>query len=377
MERIYLDNAATTKIDPQVLEAMLPYLANLYGNASSTHEEGRKARLAVETARQKTAQLLGAHHREIYFTSGGTESNNIALRSAVRDLGVTHIITSKLEHHAVLNTIMDLQKREKIVVSYVVLKVDGSIDLNDLERLVKHSDGKLMVSLMHANNEIGNILDIDEVADICHTFGAIFHSDTVQTVGHYYFDLKRTKVDLLSASSHKFHGPKGTGILYASTGLGIKSITTGGSQENGIRAGTENVAGIVGFAKALELATERMVADRTHISKLKNQLINELAKLDVKINGAKGDKSLYTVVNAAIPSDRQTETLLLDLDIAGIAASGGSACSAGKGGSHVIGAIGKEKYNNIRFSFSRFNTLEEINAVGKVLQQYFDKLYAL
>lgn len=372
MSRIYLDNAATTAIDPEVLEAMMPYMTSLYGNPSSTHEEGRLARLAVETSRQKVARLLNCHPSEIYFTSGGTESNNLALRAAVKDLGITHIVTSKIEHHAVLKTVQSLQANNGITVNYVNLKPDASIDMKHLNQLLRSlAEKNVMVTLMHANNELGNLVDLEEVGEMCNAYGCYHHSDTVQTVGHYQLDIQRLKVQMMSASAHKFHGPKGIGMLYIKSGLGLNGIITGGGQEKGVRAGTENVAGIVGFSKALEMALFRLETDRAHITKLKNRLIDFLTSLKIPVNGALGDKSLYTVVNASFPNDSRCETLLMDLDIAGIAASGGSACSAGNGGSHVIEAIGKSPFNNIRFSMSRNNTVDEINELGRLIRTYF------
>lgn len=368
MERIYFDNAATTCLAPEVLDAMMPFYTGYYGNPSSIHEEGRRARLAIETARKDVASLLGAKPGEIFFTSGGTESNNLAIRATVRDMHINHIITSRTEHHSVLNTVRDLHTRGQVSLSYVGLKNDGSIDLLDLDKLLEKGHGRMLVTLMHANNETGSMIDLELTGEMCRRYKAVFHSDTVQTIGHFDFDLADSKVDMLSASGHKFHGPKGTGILYIREGLEIKSITTGGGQERGVRAGTENVAGIAGFAKALDLAIGGMVTDRMHITLLKERLQAVLLKYGVHVNGSVYTDNLYTILNAAFPNNEQTESLLMELDMAGIAASGGSACSAGKGGSHVMEAIGASHNNNIRFSFSRYNTIKEVMALEAVLK---------
>ncbi len=250
--RIYFDNAATTSLDPLVLEAMMPYLTEKFGNPSSIYSYGRETRLAIETARKSVAKILNAHPAEIFFTSGGTESSNTAINAAVHDLGCRHIISSPIEHHATLHTVENLYHRGEVALSYVKLLPNGHVDLEDLEQLLAGSEEKCLVTLMHANNEVGNILDIHAVGEICKRYGAIFHSDTVQTVGHFPFDLRNTPVHFITGAGHKFHGPKGVGILYVNENVKIKPHIHGGSQERNMRAGTENLYGIVGFAKALK-----------------------------------------------------------------------------------------------------------------------------
>ncbi len=371
MQRIYFDNAATTSLDPVVLEAMMPYLTDKFGNPSSIYSYGRETRMAVETARKSVAKTLNAHPSEIFFTSGGTESNNTAIHAAVRDLGCTHIITSKIEHHAVSHTVEHLQHAGLAIVSYVGLLPDGHIDLIHLEELLNSGNGKTLVTLMHANNEIGNILDMEAVGKLCIKYHAIFHSDTVQTVGHFPFDLRNTPVHFITGAAHKFHGPKGVGILYINENISIKPFIFGGGQERNMRAGTENLYGIVGFARALELATEHFEKDSQYILGLKNylreQLIKEIA--DISFNGDSEGKSLYTVLSVSFPKTEKSELLLFNLDINHICASGGSACSSGASvGSHVIHAINNNpNRTTIRFSFSKQNTKAEIDVlVGKL-----------
>ncbi len=368
MNRIYLDNAATTKISPHVLNSMLPWLGHQFGNPSSLYEEGRAARLAVESSRKTVAHYLGVKPAEIIFTSCGTESNNMALRSAIRSLRITHVITARTEHPAVLNTVRDMAQRGEVVLSYVALLPDGSADLHDLHRLLMDKQGKCLVTLMHANNETGMMLDLKMTGQVCEEHGAYFHSDCVQTIGHLPLDLSKLPVDMASASAHKFHGPKGSGILYVREKVGLRPFITGGGQERGMRAGTENVANIVGFASALEEAMENLATDAHHIMRLKQALKFTLSDLGCSFNGSTGEDSLFTVINAAFPRTEQTQNLLFDLDQAGISVSGGSACSAGKG-SHVMEAIGATDTVNIRFSFSRYTTLNDIEQVAAALQR--------
>ncbi|MFN5762759.1 MAG: cysteine desulfurase family protein, partial [Sphingobacteriales bacterium] len=358
--RIYLDNAATTALDPLVLEAMMPYLTDKFGNPSSIYSYGRETRLAVETARKTVARILGAHPSEIFFTSCGTESSNTAIINAVRDLGCKHIITSPIEHHAVLHTVDFLQKSGESAVSYVKVFTNGHIDLEDLESLLSKSKSKTLVTLMHANNEIGNMIDLHEVGEICKKYDAVFHSDTVQTVGHFPFNLKETPIHFITGSAHKFHGPKGVGLLYINEDIKITPYIHGGGQERNMRAGTENIYGIVGFAKALELAHEQYEQERKHISDLKIYMLGHL-KEKIKgliIHGNPEGRSLYTVLNIGIPSSSRTEMLLMNLDIHHICASGGSACTSGAEiGSHVIRGIGgNADVIPVRFSFSKYNT---------------------
>lgn len=375
MQRIYLDNAATTALDPTVLEAMMPYLTEKFGNPSSIYSYGRESRLAIETARKSVAKLLGAHPAEIFFTSGGTESSNTAIQAAICDLGCTHIISSPLEHHATLHTVEFFQKNRGIPVSWIRVLPSGHVDISHLRELLAAHDGKSLVTLMHANNEIGNLTDIHQVGEICKEFNAIFHSDTVQTVGHYPFDLRNTPVHFITGAGHKFHGPKGVGILYINENVQIKPFIHGGSQERNMRAGTENLYGIVGFAKALELAMANYEKDSVYIAGLKSYMAQQLLKEipETSLNGDSFGKSLYTVLNVAFPKTEKSEMLLFNLDISGICASGGSACTSGADlGSHVIRAFNNDPNKvAVRFSFSKHTTREEIDQVISKLKGMF------
>ncbi|HNN70319.1 MAG TPA: cysteine desulfurase family protein [Ferruginibacter sp.] len=373
MNRIYFDNAATTALDPQVLEAMMPYLTDKFGNPSSIYSYGRETRMAIEAARKSVAKILNAHPAEIFFTSGGTESSNTAITASVRDLGCKHIITSPIEHHAVSHSVEYLDNMDVAKVSLVKLLPNGHIDLDDLERLLAASEEKTLVTLMHANNEIGNILDIHAVGRLCKLYNAIFHSDTVQTVGHFPFDLRNTPVHFITGAAHKFHGPKGVGILYINENVKIKPFVHGGAQERNMRAGTENLYGIVGFAKALELATANYEEDSAHIGTLKYYMMDELKK-HIKGVGFNGDtlgRSLYTVLSVSFPKTEKSEMILFNLDINNICASGGSACTSGADqGSHVIRAINNNPNQvTVRFSFSKHNTKEEVDAVVAKLKE--------
>jgi cysteine desulfurase len=372
MERIYLDNAATTALDPQVLEAMMPYLTNRFGNPSSIYSYGRESRMGIENARKTVAKLLHAHPAEIFFTSGGTESSNTAITAAVRDLGCKHMISSKIEHHATLHTVEYLHKQGEASLSYVKLLADGHIDLSDLEAQLTSSKEKTLVTIMHANNEIGNMIDLQAVGTICRKYNAVFHSDTVQTVGHFPFDLKNTPVDFITGSGHKFHGPKGSGILYINENIKIKPFINGGSQERNMRAGTENLYGIVGFAKALEMATENHSADKEKIQGLKFYMMDSLTKniAGASFNGDPKGNSLYAVLSASFPKTEKSEMLLFNLDINNICASGGSACTSGADqGSHVIRALKNDPDRvTVRFSFSKYNTTDEIDLVVEKLK---------
>jgi cysteine desulfurase len=365
MARIYFDNAATTSLDREVLDAMMPFLTNRFGNPSSIYSYGREGRLAVESARKSVARLLNANPAEIFFTSGGTESSNTAITASVRDLGCTHILTSALEHHATLHTIEYLVRRGEASSSQVKLHANGHVDLEDLGRQLQASGEKCLVSLMHANNEIGNLLDLAKAGEICRAHGAVFYSDTVQTVGHFPFDLRRTAVDFIAGSAHKFHGPKGSGILFVREGLRISAYIHGGSQERNMRAGTENVYGIVGFAKALELASPLMDADSRYIRSLKQYMLESLTRKipGVSFNGDPLGSSLYTVLSANFPKTLKSEMILMNLDIHNICASGGSACTSGvEQRSHVIAAINDNpQLVTVRFSFCKHNTREEID----------------
>ncbi|MCW3109374.1 MAG: cysteine desulfurase [Segetibacter sp.] len=371
-ERIYLDNAATTALDPRVLEAMMPYLTVNYGNPSSIYSYGRESRLAIENARKAVAKILNAHPAEIFFTSGGTESSNTAITAAIRDLGCKHIISSEIEHHATLHTVQFLQTAGEVKVSYVEILPGGYIDMQHLEQLLVKSDEKCLVSLMHANNEIGNMIDLHETGGLCKKYGAIFHSDTVQTVGHFPFDLRNTPVDFITGSAHKFHGPKGVGLLYINENVKIKPFVHGGSQERNMRAGTENLYGIVGFAKALQIASGNYEADSHYIKTLKLYMMEQLQKNieGVTFNGDPTGHSLYTVLSGNFPHTDKSEMILFNMDINNICVSGGSACSSGADvGSHVISAISQNPDAvTVRFSFSKYNTKEEVDTVVQKLK---------
>jgi cysteine desulfurase len=372
MNRIYFDNAATTFLDQEVLDAMLPYMTTHFGNPSSIYSYGRETRLAIETARKSVAKILNAHPGEIFFTSGGTESNNMAIQSAIRDLGCRHIITSPIEHHAVLHTVEHYDHLDEVTSSFVKLLPDGHIDLADLEEQLASHEERCLVSLMHANNEIGNLLSIKKAGDICNKYNAIFHSDCVQTVGHYPIDLRKIPVHLISAAGHKFHGPKGIGILYINDNIKIKPFIFGGSQERNMRAGTENLYGIVGFAKALELAATNYEKESSYVQSLKTYMIETLRKNinGVSFNGDYEGSNLYTVLSTAFPKTEKSEMILFNLDINNICVSGGSACSSGTDiGSHVIRAIDNNPNKvTVRFSFSKYNTKEEVDKVVETLK---------
>lgn len=373
MDRIYFDNAATTALDKEVLDAMLPYMTTHFGNPSSIYSYGRESRLAIETARKTVAKLLNAHPGEIFFTSGGTESNNTAILSAIRDLGCKHIISSPIEHHAVLHTVEHYGGESELSYSYVKLLPDGHVDLRDLEEQLAGHEERCLVSLMHANNEIGNILDMDAAGTLCKKYNAIFHSDCVQTVGHYHLDLRKTPVHFISGAGHKFHGPKGVGILYINDNIKVKPFLYGGGQERNMRAGTENLYGIVGFAKALELAMAHHEKESTYIQSIKTYMAEQLRKKikGVVFNGNQDDRCLYTVLSVAFPKTEKSEMILFNLDINNICVSGGSACSSGADqGSHVIRAINNNpNLVTVRFSFSKYNTKEEVDVVVEKLKE--------
>ncbi|UII28521.1 cysteine desulfurase [Fulvivirga maritima] len=378
---IYLDNAATTPVDPDVFEAMKPYFLSDFGNPSSTHAHGRKVRSAIEFARKQVAQLLNVTPGEIFFTSGGTEADNTLICSCIDTYELTHAITTKIEHHAVLHTLEHLEEQGKIKLSYVALDEKGHVDLKDLERLLKENERSL-VSIMHANNEVGNLNDIDEIGVLCAQHKAIFHSDTVQTVGHYQHNLRNLNVHCITAAAHKFHGPKGIGFMYINKNTKINPFIYGGAQERNMRGGTENVPGIIGLAKALEIAYQDMESHQNHIQGLKDRMI---AKLKSSIEGVSfngdsdnADKSLYTVLNVSLPPSPDNDMLLFTLDINGISASGGSACSSGAStGSHVLGGINADPERGaVRFSFSKYNTAEEIDFTVEKLAEFYNKVEA-
>ncbi len=372
-ERIYFDNAATTALDREVLDAMLPYMTDHFGNPSSIYSYGRETRLAIESARKSVAKILGVKPGAIFFTSGGTESNNTAIAASIRDLGCTHIITSPIEHHAVLHTVEHYAQGGSVNMSLVQLNEDGHVDLDDLEQKLSRltaSGKRCLVSLMHANNEIGVLLPIKKAGEICKKYDAIFHSDCVQTVGHYPINLSELHVHFISAASHKFHGPKGVGILYVNEEINIKPFIFGGGQERNMRAGTENVYGIVGFAKALEIAMRDHEQTSAYIDDLKHYMADELKKSIPGVSFNCGANSLYTVLSACFPKTERAEFLLMNLDIHNICASGGSACSSGAdAGSHVMKALNKTgNHVTVRFSFSKYNTKEEVDKVVDALK---------
>jgi len=376
MDRIYLDNAATTKIDPEVLEAMQPYMYEYFGNPSSIHGHGRAVRSAIEKSRKTIADLLNTSPSEIFFTSGGTEADNTALYCSIMQKDVKKVLTSKVEHHAVLHPLQHLEKSGQIQLDYVELNDKGEVEIDFLKKWLNDNPDSL-VSLMHANNEIGNLLDIEEVSWLCKQHNTIYHSDTVQTMGHYVHDLQEIKAQHIVGSAHKFHGPKGVGFLYINGDHKIQPFVHGGAQERNMRGGTENVYGIIGLAKAMEIAYRDMEEHRNHIEGLKERMIKGLTEIidGIQFNGqsANTDKSLYTVLNVRLPENDMSEMLLFNLDIKGISASGGSACSSGTNvGSHVIAELDvKENKPNVRFSFSKFNTVEDIDtAIAAVAEMY-------
>jgi cysteine desulfurase len=373
--KVYFDNAATTAIDLEVFEAMKPYMLEHFGNPSSIHSHGRQVRTAIERSRKKVADLLNTSPAEIFFTSGGTEADNTAIRCSIRDKGVKHLITSKIEHHAVTHTAEALEKKG-VKVSFVELYGNGLVNYDHLEELLKNNPNS-MVSLMHANNEIGNLLDLERVGEMCKEHHTLFHSDTVQSMAHYVHDLSHLKLDFAVGSAHKFHGPKGIGFLYMNHESKINQFIHGGAQERNMRGGTENVYGIVGLAKAMEIAYANMESHRKHIECLKSHMIGKLKNLidGVAFNGVSDDldKSLYTVLSVCLPPSDDNDMLLFNLDISGISVSGGSACSSGSSiGSHVLAELNRDQNRGaIRFSFSKYNTLEEVDyAVDKLAKFY-------
>jgi cysteine desulfurase len=369
--RVYFDNAATTPLDPEVLKQMYTVMESNYGNPSSIHGHGREARALIEKSRKTVANLLHTSPSEIFFTSGGTEADNTAIRCGIVDNEIKHAITSRLEHHAVIHTLEAMKKAGVIKLSFVDMDDKGNIDYRQLETLLQNNE-RSFVSLMHANNEIGTLTDIALVGDICEQYNAIFHCDTVQTMGHYAHDLSKLKIHFMVCAAHKLHGPKGVGFLHVNHKIKIKPMIYGGSQERNMRGGTENIYGIVGLAKALDIAYTEMAQHQQYIQGLKSYMIDQLKEKvpGISFNGEiDADKSLYTVLNVSFPEMEMADMLLFNLDIAGISASGGSACSSGTDiGSHVLSAIGANPLRpSVRFSFSKYNTKEEIDyTVAKV-----------
>lgn len=366
MHKIYFDNAATTPMDKEVLQAMLPYMENHFGNPSSIHSFGRTTRSAIEEARKSIATCLNVSPGEIFFTSGGTEADNMAIRCSIHDFKIKHAITSHIEHHAVLHTLEELDKRGDIQLHFVRVDNDGNVDLTHLEELLKFTNERTLVSLMHANNEIGTLLPLKEVGEICLRYNALFHCDTVQTMAHYAFDLQQINVHFVVGAAHKFHGPKGVGFIYIKNDARITPYITGGSQERNMRGGTENLYGIIGIAKALAIANEHLASHQQSVQELKNYFITQLKAnfTDIEFNGnIIPEQSLYTVLNVSFAPNPNGEMLLFSLDIAGIAASGGSACTSGSNqGSHVLRGINADGMRpSVRFSFSKFNTTQEVD----------------
>jgi cysteine desulfurase len=363
--RVYFDNAATTPLDPEVLKQMYTVMESNYGNPSSIHGHGREARALIEKSRKTVANLLHTSPSEIFFTSGGTEADNTAIRCGIVDNQITHAITSRLEHHAVIHTLEAMKKAGVIKLSFVDMDSKGNIDYRQLETLLQNNE-RSFVSLMHANNEIGTLTDIALVGNLCEQYNAIFHCDTVQTMGHYAHDLSKLKIHFMVCAAHKLHGPKGVGFLHVNHKIKIKPMIYGGSQERNMRGGTENIYGIVGLAKALDMAYASMAQHQQYIQGLKSYMIDQLKEKvpGISFNGEiDPDKSLYTVLNVSFPEMEMADMLLFNLDIAGISASGGSACSSGTDiGSHVLSAIGANPLRpSVRFSFSKYNTKEEID----------------
>lgn len=370
--RIYLDNAATTPLDLEVFEAMKPFMLEDFGNPSSTHAHGRKVRAAIESSRKKIAELLNCTPGEIIFTSGGTEADNAIITSGAQTYNIKHAISTPIEHHAVTHTLETLAKKGVVELHPVALDANGQVELSHLEELLKKYPNAL-ISLMHANNEIGNLLDIKRVGEMANEYKAFFHSDTVQTMGHYVHNMKELHVCGMTAAAHKFHGPKGVGFMYIRKDRKIDQFIHGGAQERNMRGGTENVYGIIGIAKALEIAYREMSEHEKHVTKLKARMIEKLRESipGVSFNGnsANLEKSLYTVLNVSLPESEENDMLLFNLDLQGISASGGSACSSGATtGSHVLGALyPNSKRGAVRFSFSKYNTEQDIDTAVEKL----------
>ena len=374
MKNIYLDNAATTPILQEVIDVMSEAMKEVYGNPSSTHQIGRKAKTMVETARKNIAKHFNAFPNEIVFTAGGSEADNLIIQNAVSNLGVTTIISSKIEHHAITHTIDQIKKTQNVAVKWVNLDANGSVDYHHLDELLKESNDKKLVSLMYINNEIGNILDVEKVSELCKENNALFHSDAVQAVGHFKMDLQETQIDFFAASAHKFHGPKGVGFAYIKRGFGIQPLLHGGEQERGARAGTENVHSILGMEKALEVAYANIEAEIEEIQSVKSYFIQELKNNfeNIAFNGNSEDvkKSSYIILSVRFPKDYSM--LLFNLDLKGIAASGGSACQSGSNaGSHVLNNVlsfEDTQKTSVRFSFSKFITKKDVDDVISVLK---------
>ena len=381
MRKVYFDSAATTQVRKEVIEKMTQVMSECYGNPSSTHAFGRAAKTLIEQARKDVAKHLNVSAGEIIFTSGGTEADNLAICSSVKDLGVSRSITSRIKHHAVLHTVQEMQDKHNVTVDYVNLKDCGSIDSSHLEELLGNSTEKTLVSLMHINNEVGNMLDIKAVAKLCKSHNALFHCDTVQSVGHFKLDFSEIPVDFTAVSAHKFHGPKGVGFAFIRKNSGLKPMIVGGSQERGIRAGTESVHNIVGLSEALNISYANLEEEKAYIKSLKQYFKDQLQEHipEASLNGgcSDNDNSTYTLLNVCLPiAEEKAVLLLFQLDLNGIACSKGSACQSGSGqASHVLQAIledDKLKRPSVRFSFSKYNTKEEIDYVIGVLKNFME-----
>ena len=374
--KVYFDNAATTKVRDEVIDEISSVLKNCFGNPSSAHSFGRSAKTYIETSRKSVAKILNCEPGEIIFNSGGTESDNSILKCAVKDLGVKHIISSKIEHHAVTHTLDELEE-QGVTIHYVKLNKNGQVDIENLEELLEMITEPKLVTLMYINNEIGNILDVYSVSNLCQKHNSFFHSDAVQAVGHYHIDLKSLKIDFLSSAGHKFHGPKGVGFAYINKSSSLRPLIFGGTQERGYRAGTESVHNIVGMSEALNISIAKLDEEKTHIYNLKQYFIDKLKSSikGVKFNGCSGDmkKSTYTLLNIQFPIEQsKAEMFLFKLDLKGIACSKGSACQSGSdAGSHVLNEVlsGDELNKvSIRFSLSVYNKKEEIDlAVNEIV----------
>ena len=374
--RVYLDNAATTQIAPEVIDYMSDLMKSEYANPSSIHHGGRKSRIIIENSRKKVSAYLNTSPGNIFFTSGGTEADNMAIRCGILDNKISHAITSSISHKAVLYPLEELKDKKLVHLDYIKLDSNGTVDLIHLEELL-NKNPRTFVSIMHANNEIGTIQPIKEIGELCLKYKAVFHCDTVQTMAHYPIDLQELNVDFITGSAHKFHGPKGVGFIYIGDNITIKPFISGGSQERNMRAGTENVHAIAGLSKAMELSYENMVNDKKYITEIKKYMIEQLVKniSDVKFNAncTNFDNSLFKILSVSFPKISESEMLLFNLDIHGISCSGGSACSAGNmSGSHVLDEICKDKdRTGVRFSFSRYNTKEEIDYTVQKIKEIF------
>lgn len=378
--RVYLDNAATTSLRPEVMEVMINTMRSDFGNPSSTHKFGREAKAKLENVRKNIAKQTGVNSAEIVFTSCGTEANNLVIRSAVEHLGVKHIITSHLEHKCVANTVSELEQNGKVTVDYLTVLPNGDLDMNELENYLKNSNQKTLVTLMHANNEVGNLYDIQKIGNLAHENNAIFHSDMVQTLGHFPINLNELPVDFASSSAHKYHGPKGVGFLYVKKGTGLKAQITGGGQEKNLRSGTENLHGVIGMGEAFDIAMENYKIESEYIKNLKNYTLQKFQDTfpDIKFNGKSGDlnSSLYTLINVLLPF--RDSMLSFELDLKGIAASQGSACSSGATSTSKVLSLllTEEELENstpLRISFSHENTKEDIDYLVNSLQKIAQK----